>query len=175
MAYDIAKRVYKSHAFDSDKNDDSSPEGYADHFKYRYIGGRTKEEDEVNSHVGVPQMTDTGHDDSMFEEQAIPSENLLKNHPSNDQMMYNEDRRLGLNENDDSSVESYETLFQNLLESQAKTSDDGTLGPVHDDSISEGHQFLAHHQGKDRNDLRDVLSKRGRPRIPCLYCCTHTR
>lgn len=167
MAYDIAKRVYKADAFDTDTNDDSFMEGYEDRVKSRHTGAHTKEEDEVYTQMGVPQMTDTGHDDSMFEEQVIPSENRHESHSFNDQMIYNEDRRLGLNEHDDSSVKGYGTPFQNHQQAQVNTDDDG--------NISEGHEFLANHHGKDHNDLRDVLSKRAQPRIPCVYCCRYIR
>lgn len=91
---------------------------------------------------------DTGRDDSLFEEKAIPSEYRQGSHSSNNQMIYNEYRGLGLNENDDNSVQGYETPFQNHKEPQSNN---------------------------DRNDLRDVFSKRGRPRIPCIYCCSYVR
>ncbi|KAL9984874.1 hypothetical protein ACROYT_G007216 [Oculina patagonica] len=151
MAYDIAKRVYKAHAFDTDKNDDS---GYADIVKHRHVGGHMKEEDEV-----------TRRDDSMFEEQAIPSESRHESHSFNDQMTYNEDRRLGVNENDDSSVKGYGIPFQNHQQAHANTDDDG--------GISEGHEILANHRGKNHNDLRDVFLKRAQPRISCVYCCRY--
>ena len=93
----------------------------------------TREEDKV----------DTGRDDSLSEENAIQESHSFKN-----QMIYNEDRRLGLNENDDNSVEGYETPIQNHQEAQ---------------------------ENNDRKDLRNVLSKRSRNRISCTYCCNYAR
>ena len=91
---------------------------------------------------------DTGRDDSLSEEKVIPSEHQQESHSLNNQMIYNEDRRLGLNENDDNSVEGYETPIQNHQEAQ---------------------------ENNDRKDLRNVLSKRSRNRISCTYCCNYAR
>lgn len=167
MAYDVPERAYMPHASDTDKNDDSSLGGFEDRFKNRLPGGHTNEEDEVYSQEVVRQMVATGDDDSMLEEKALPFKNSHENgHFSN--------------ENDDSSIEAYRTPFQNHQEAQANTDDDSRMGLAHanqndDTVISEEHEFLANQRGKDRSYPADVLSKRARLQVPCIYCCNFIR
>ena len=181
MAYDVAERAYMPRASDTDEYDDSSLGGFEDRFKNRLPGGHRNEEDEVYSREGLRQMLETGDDDSMLEEKALPSENRHGNgHFPNDKMINMDDPGIDFNENDDSSVEGYRTPFQSHQEVHGNTNGDGRMGLAlanqNDDTvISEEHELLANQHGKDRSYPADVLSKRARLKVPCIYCCNFIR
>ena len=182
MAYDVAKRAYMPRASDNDKNvnDDSSLGGYEDRFNIHHAGSHTNAEDEVYSPEGVRQMVATEYDDSMHEVNALPFENRYENGLFSNEEIINTDDDTGLdflNENDDSSVEGYRTPFQNHQEAHANADDDVRMGLTfaneNDDTVvSEEHEFLANQHGKDRSRYpAEVLSKRARLQVTCIYCC----
>ena len=145
------------------ENDDSSVEGYGTPFQNHHeVHANT--DDDVRMGLAFANQND---DTAISEEHEV-----LSNQPGTDRSY-----PLDFSENDDSSIEGYRTPLQHHQEAHARADDDVRMGVAFanesdDTVVSEEHEVLANQHGKDRSRYpAEVLSKRARLQVPCIYCC----
>lgn len=152
---------------DLNENDDSSVEGYRTPFQ-NHQEVQANADDDVRMGLVLANQND---DTASSEEHEV----LANQHGKDRSFPFD------FSENDDSSIEGYRTPFQNHQEAHANADDDVTMGLAlaneNDDTlVSEEHEFLANQHGKDRSRYpAEVISKRARLQVPCIYCCNIIR
>lgn len=153
--------------FDFNENDDSSVEGYRPPLQNHQ---------EVHANIDDEVRLGLVHANQNDDTAISAEDEVLANQPGTDRSY-----QLDFSENDDSSIEGYRKPFQNHQEAHANADDDVRMGLAfaneNDDTVvSEEHEFLANQHGKDRNRYpAEVLSKRARLQVPCVYCCKWKR